>query len=51
MKQTNLRDDKYNRIRNEIVISDSLGGYTVDDDILYNHGRIYVPDNLVTKVL
>ena len=31
--------------------SESLGGYTVEDGALYNYGRIYVLDNLVTDVL
>ena len=51
VKQANLEDDECNRIRDEIVGSDSLGGYTVEDGALYNHGRIYVPDQLVTELL
>ena len=51
VKHANTADEECTRIRDEVVGSDHSGGYTTEDGVLYNHGKVCVPASLVTEVL
>lgn len=51
VRRFNAADEECTRIREEVVGSEHPGGYTVEDGVLLNHGRICVPSSLVTEVL
>ena len=51
VKVANAVDTECIRIRNEVVSSETPGGYTTVDGVLYHHERLYVPSSMVTEVI